>query len=484
MSGSYSGILKIMSGSIVGSANTDDLSEGPTNKYFTAARALSAVPLLDIYYHYPVVAGVAEQDIVMNLVNNGNGQAPLNFKKAVNGGDSYYPAIYGVAKNVSGGFADIYVGRGVVVPGFSFGSFVGVEYYIDDANPGKLTWTPPVSGSNPIKIGRALDSTHLTLDPWSNFVQEKGGLYTSDGVYDEVQSVGGNGNVLVANSGQANGLQWAPAVVASAPFTYTTSTRTLTAATSTNSVAGFLSAADHTTFAAKESAITSGTTAQYWRGDKTFQTLNTLAVPELTNLYYTNARVDTEFDIRLATKSTTNLAEGTNQYFTAARAQAAITATAPIVNTSGLLSCNVASTSQAGCLSSSSFTTFNNKFGSVTYTASTPTRSLNTNFTPSASNGVFVSYSIAATCTATISGGQTSTFELRSDPNATPTTVRATSSVGNSVTLAIAITSINTQTAELSYLVPPGHNVRLVSSGTCTAVSIVSQSEVSIAFGQ
>lgn len=40
-----------------------------------------------------------------------------------------------------------------------------------------------------------------------------------------------------------------------------------------------------------EPAITAGTTAQYWRGDKTFQTLNTAAVPESTNLYFTEARV-------------------------------------------------------------------------------------------------------------------------------------------------------------------------------------------------
>ena len=43
--------------------------------------------------------------------------------------------------------------------------------------------------------------------------------------------------------------------------------------------------------ATKENTITAGTTLQYWRGDKTFQTLNTLAVPELTNLYFTTARV-------------------------------------------------------------------------------------------------------------------------------------------------------------------------------------------------
>jgi len=42
----------------------------------------------------------------------------------------------------------------------------------------------------------------------------------------------------------------------------------LSLAVATNSVPGALSAADHTTFAAKEPAITTGTTAQYLRGDK------------------------------------------------------------------------------------------------------------------------------------------------------------------------------------------------------------------------
>ena len=40
-----------------------------------------------------------------------------------------------------------------------------------------------------------------------------------------------------------------------------------------------------------ESVITAGTTAQFWRGDKTWQTLNTAAIPEVTNLYYTDGRV-------------------------------------------------------------------------------------------------------------------------------------------------------------------------------------------------
>ena len=43
--------------------------------------------------------------------------------------------------------------------------------------------------------------------------------------------------------------------------------------------------------AGKENAITVGTTSQYWRGDKTWQTLNTSVVPESGNLYFTGARV-------------------------------------------------------------------------------------------------------------------------------------------------------------------------------------------------
>ena len=43
--------------------------------------------------------------------------------------------------------------------------------------------------------------------------------------------------------------------------------------------------------AGKESTLTAGTTAQYYRGDKSWQTLNTTAVSEGTNQYFTNARV-------------------------------------------------------------------------------------------------------------------------------------------------------------------------------------------------
>lgn len=229
-------------------ASTDGFLSYTDWNTFNNKQAPNSFP--DIYYHYPIDVAVIENDIVMSITNLITGQAPLKFIQATNGGETYYPALYGVAKNVSGGFADIYLGFGSVVPGFNFGLFIGVEYYLDPANPGKLVYNPPTVGSsvNPIKIGRAMDASNLILMPVGNFVQAKGYLYTSDGSYDETFAVGSNGNALIADSTQTLGLKWAPSIIASAPFTFVTATRTLTIATATTSITGALTSTDWNTF--------------------------------------------------------------------------------------------------------------------------------------------------------------------------------------------------------------------------------------------
>jgi hypothetical protein len=133
--------------------------------------------------------------------------------------------------------------------------------------------------------------------------------------------------------------------------------RTFAITQSSASADGYLSSTDWNTFNNKENFLASGTTAQYYRGDKTFQTLNTLAVPENTNLYYTQARFDTAF----GNKSTTNLAEGTNLYYTDARARASITGTAPIDVSGGVVSISQAGGASNGYLSSTDWNIFNNK---------------------------------------------------------------------------------------------------------------------------
>jgi len=97
---------------------------------------------------------------------------------------------------------------------------------------------------------------------------------------------------LTALNGLTNQVQFFAVGTSGTDFAISSATDThtfnLPTASATNR--GALSSADWTTFNNKENAITAGTTAQYFRGDKTFQTLNTAAVPESGNLYYTDAR--------------------------------------------------------------------------------------------------------------------------------------------------------------------------------------------------
>jgi hypothetical protein len=74
-------------------------------------------------------------------------------------------------------------------------------------------------------------------------------------------------------------------------------THTFNLPTASATKRGALSSADWSTFNGKQDYITAGTTLEYWRGDKTWQTLNTSIVPELTNLYFTDARARTAISL-------------------------------------------------------------------------------------------------------------------------------------------------------------------------------------------
>jgi hypothetical protein len=87
-------------------------------------------------------------------------------------------------------------------------------------------------------------------------------------------------------------------------------THTFNLPTASATKRGALSSADWSTFNGKQDYITAGTTLEYWRGDKTWQTLNTSVVPELTNLYFTDARARTA--ISLTTTGSTGAATYNN----------------------------------------------------------------------------------------------------------------------------------------------------------------------------
>lgn len=65
---------------------------------------------------------------------------------------------------------------------------------------------------------------------------------------------------------------------ATSPLNYNNSTGVFTIDQADTDTSGYLSFTDWNTFNSKEPAIAAGTTTQYWRGDKSFQTLNIAAL--------------------------------------------------------------------------------------------------------------------------------------------------------------------------------------------------------------
>ncbi|RZA26139.1 MAG: tail fiber domain-containing protein, partial [Proteobacteria bacterium] len=101
----------------------------------------------------------------------------------------------------------------------------------------------------------------------------------------------------------------------------------------------------------KESAITAGTTSQFFRGDKSWQTLDTSIVPENTNLYYTQTR-----------------------------ARGSVSATAPVAynSTTGVISMGAATSVSNGYLSSGDWISFNAKQAPITSASVIDTGTLTT----------------------------------------------------------------------------------------------------------
>lgn len=113
---------------------------------------------------------------------------------------------------------------------------------------------------------------------------------------------------------------------------------------------------------------------------------------------------------------------------------------------------------------------------------SSPGRSFNSTFTPSATKATLVCYTVEIACTANLVGGQAGRVRLLSDTSTPPTTERCQVYNENSVSLALAITAINKQRATLWHFVPPGHKVYLESTqvtGTPT-ITLVTQTEVTL----
>lgn len=113
-------------------------------------------------------------------------------------------------------------------------------------------------------------------------------------------------------------------------------------------------------------------------------------------------------------------------------------------------------------------------------TVVTPTRALNTPFQPSLTNTVEVFYSARVVSALSLAGGQAGRIELRCDANNPPTTSRGRVAGGSTGTLAVGLNIVDTVEGQLTFKVPPGWWVSLVTvneAGTPT-YSLTSQAEL------
>jgi len=187
-----------------------------------------------------------------------------------------------------------------------------------------------------------------------------------------------------------------------------------------------ISTATQTALDAKQDLITSGTTAQYMRGDLSLATFPTIPAAQV-NCDWTSV-------------------SGVSQ----------------VLNKPTL----------ATVATTGSYTDLSNKPTIPTlpsYGQSAVTRSFNTVFVPSSTRNVVVSYSVEIAATISLTAGQTGTvfLEISADGSTGWTEIsRATN--GNTGTLTIGLNLTQTATNPVVGTVPAGYSVRLRTTGTAT----------------
>lgn len=198
----------------------------------------------------------------------------------------------------------------------------------------------------------------------------------------------------------------------------------LAAKASTSSVTSALSG--------KENTITPGTTAQYWRGDKTWQTLPTGGSGTVTSVGLTSSD---------------------------------LTVSGSPVTTSGNITANLSTTGvSADTYSGVTVDTKGRVTAGTKRSFSSATRSLNSVFQISTTRDVLASYSVDISTSVSLAGGAVGTVYLEyADDSSFTTGVTEVGRFvnGNTGTLVVGLTLNQTNTAPVSGVIPTSKYVRL-----------------------
>ena len=184
------------------------------------------------------------------------------------------------------------VGTTLNIPGYTLAGLGGVGLTaLSASNP--LNYNN-LTGAFSITQSSSIANGYLSFTDWSTFNAKQNALGTllTPATSAPATLTGPNNNVLTIPTYTLAGLGGISltALSVTSPMTYNNVTGLFGMPPATTSADGYLTSINWNTFFNKEPAIAAGNNFQYFRGDKTFQTLNTSVVPELTNLYYTDAR--------------------------------------------------------------------------------------------------------------------------------------------------------------------------------------------------
>lgn len=236
--------------------------------------------------------------------------------------------------------------------------------------------------------------------------------------------------------------------------------------------------------ATKENTITAGTNLQYWRGDKTWQTLNTTAVPEGVNLYYTDSRARASISLTTvgSGSATYNSTTGALNIPTLAGGTVTnITAGAGLSGgvITGIGTISMPNTGTPGTYNTVTTDTQGRVISGTVSTPSSVTVALNTSSKISTTQATRVSYSVTHTIALTLllsSGSSMAYLEISPD-NSTWSTI---SQAGYSDGVAIAVVLTKTVTNNIQGEVPANYfrRIRVVTSGGGSAAYTCGQETI------
>lgn len=231
--------------------------------------------------------------------------------------------------------------------------------------------------------------------------------------------------------------------------------------------------------AGKENSIIAGTTSQYWRGDKSWQTLNTSVVPESGSLYYTDSRARSAISLTTtgsgaatynSTTGVLNIPISSGGTVTSVGMSSSdFSISGSPVTTSGSITANLNTSGVTAGTYNGSYTVNNKGIVTAATNASfnnSPTVTLNTSKQISTTNNARVSYSVthSIALTVVVLAGASQAYLEISPNNSTWTTI---SQSGYSDGVGVGLSLVKTTTGNIQGEVPAGYYVRIrtVTSG-------------------